>query len=350
MNLCDRRAKPDFSTGVGRRQAFEKDGHPHPEEPLLNDEDERGCWEKTGMVTVQQDGQDIGLWYRIYHLPEGEEPTCMIVGYHGYSDHSDFLMHNHARVLRHTNKATVILFDQPAAGKSDGLWWYIPSWEAHLQATEQFIDKVAKPLQKDFEDRVEMKVPMFALGVSLGGSLVCHSAMRRPKIFDGVILVSPMVKVDEAIKPPKFIEITFRKLGALMPKAPITPTKDILDKCFVDKDFTDYSRKNNKLLYPSKPRLGSALAILAAQDWICDHMEELKTPVLILHGKYDQVTSSASSEELFRRCSSEDKSIRMYDADEETGNRYTHVIFGGQPACMSERPFDDVKEWIAERK
>ncbi|KAF4758257.1 hypothetical protein FOZ63_007478, partial [Perkinsus olseni] len=100
----------------------------------------------------------------------------------------------------------------------------------------------------------------------------------------------------------------------------------------------------------SKPRLGSALAILAAQDWICDHMEELKTPVLILHGKYDQVTSSASSEELFRRCSSEDKSIRMYDADEETGNRYTHVIFGGQPACMSKIPFDDVKEWIAERK
>ncbi|EEQ99983.1 conserved hypothetical protein, partial [Perkinsus marinus ATCC 50983] len=150
---------------------------------------------------------------------------------------------------------------------------------------------VAKPFQKQLEDAVKTRLPMFAWGVSLGGGLVCHSAMRRPEIFDGAILVSPMVKVDEAIKPPKIIEITFRKIGSWMPKAPITPTKDILDKCFVDKTFTDFARENNKLLYPSKPRLGTALAVLAAQDWICDHMEDLKTPVLILHGKHDEVTS-----------------------------------------------------------
>ncbi|KAF4672688.1 hypothetical protein FOL47_000243 [Perkinsus chesapeaki] len=349
MGLCDRRNKTDLTTGAGRRLAFQEEGHPHPDEPLLEAEDEKGCWEKDGMVTVKQKGQDVQLWYRIYNLPEGETPSCIIIGYHGYSDHSDFLMHNHARVLRHNNKALVVLFDQPSSGRSDGLWWYIPSWEEHIGATEQFIDKIAKPLQKEIEDKVEMKVPMFALGVSLGGGLVCQAAIRRPEVYDGVILVSPMVKVDEAIKPPKFVEVTFRKLGGLMPKMPITPTKDILDKCFVYKDWADYARDNNKLLYPSKPRLGTAIEILFVQDWLCEHMEDLKTPVLILHGKHDQVTSCSSSEELFRRCSSEDKKILIYDSDSETGERYTHVIFGGQPACMSKKVFDDVRDWLNER-
>ena len=116
------------------------------------------------------------------------------------------------------------------------------------------------------------------------------------------------------------------------------PAPDLIDKCFKKKEMSIEARRD-PISYKKAPRLQSAVALMRCTDQIAAHMEDLKHPVLILHGESDVVTSPAMSQELYNRCSSIDKTLKIYPT-------CWHNLLVGEPEEISKNIFQDVIDWI----
>jgi acylglycerol lipase len=71
-------------------------------------------------------------------------------------------------------------------------------------------------------------------------------------------------------------------------------------------------------------------------------MEELRLPVLILHGEADVITCPEISRELYNRCSSTDKSLKIYPD-------CWHNMLAGEPPEMAEKIYADITSWFVAR-
>ncbi|EER12041.1 hypothetical protein Pmar_PMAR019147 [Perkinsus marinus ATCC 50983] len=104
-----------------------------------------------------------------------------------------------------------------------------------------------------------------------------------------------------------------------MPKYPGAPLRDDLDASFVDKDFADFTRSENKLLWRLPLRMKTHKSIKEGQEAIEGHAAELTMPVLILQAENDKVSSVDGSRLLFDLCGSKDKCIKVYKDCPEAG-------------------------------
>ena len=82
--------------------------------------------------------------------------------------------------------------------------------------------------------------------------------------------------------------------------------------------------------------------MLDATDDINARMEELKVPILLLHGEDDIVTDPKLSQILHDRCSSADKTITVYP-------KAWHDMLAGEPEYMKKMVYADIVSWISSR-
>lgn len=68
-----------------------------------------------------------------------------------------------------------------------------------------------------------------------------------------------------------------------MPKAPITPSKNVVPSAFKDPAILAEAYRN-PLGYRKKPRLGTALELLRVTAEIEKSLESFAAPFLVLHG------------------------------------------------------------------
>ena len=224
-------------------------------------------------------------------------------------------------------------------GLSDGLHCAVHDLQlVACDLSDYFLSQLKK---MNFDDK-----PFFVYGVSMGGANVfnlctipeCKEFQNRVK---GAIMCAPMVKIADELKPPGLIISAMSWLAKLMPHAPVTPVPDILNKCF--RETSVYERaKKHPLHYSKKPRLLTGLAMLHATDDINARMEDMKTPLLVLHGADDIVTDPKLSQVLYDRCCSTDKTINIYpDA--------WHDMLSGEPDPVKNKVYSDIVAWITER-
>jgi caffeoylshikimate esterase len=221
-------------------------------------------------------------------------------------------------------------------GFSDGLHCHVPSlYNIEQDISDYIMSKISSQL---FHSK-----PFFVYGNSMGGAIAFNICTRHEagEYVKGVILVSAMVKISEDMHPPKILEFLLEAAAHYFPLAPFTPVPSIADKCFKRQDMLERSRACN-LVYKQKPRLGTALELMRATEDIARRMHELKVPVLIIHGEADVVTCPKHSVTLYEKCSSKDKTIRIYpDA--------WHSLIVGEPEPTASEIFSDIVQWVAKR-
>jgi alpha-beta hydrolase superfamily lysophospholipase len=85
-------------------------------------------------------------------------------------------------------------------------------------------------------------------------------------------------------------------------------------------DLDDFSRdpavveaaRQDPLVYQPGAPIRTARELINATERTGEHFEDITTPLLILHGTPDKLTASRGSEELYRRASSTDKTVKIY--------------------------------------
>ncbi|PON95947.1 Alpha/beta hydrolase fold [Trema orientale] len=252
---------------------------------------------------------------------------------HGYGDTCTFFFEGIAKRIAAAGYAVYAL-DHPGFGLSEGLHGYVPSFD-------ELADNVIENYRK-IKERPELKgLPHFILGQSMGGAVTLKVHLKVPHEWDGVILVAPMCKIAEDMKPPPAVLKVLTVMSRVLPKAKLFPQKDLAALAFRDlrkREMAVY----NVICYSDQTRLRTAVELLNATTDIERRLEEVTAPLLILHGAADRVTDPLVSQYLYEKASSEDKTLKLYEEG-------YHCILEGEPDERIFRVLDDIITWLDSR-
>ncbi|XP_021906666.1 caffeoylshikimate esterase isoform X2 [Carica papaya] len=221
--------------------------------------------------------------------------------------------------------------DYEGHGRSRGARCYIKKFDNIINDCDNFFKSICA--QEEYRDKGR-----FLYGESMGGAVALLLHKKDPRFWNGAVLVAPMCKISEKVKPHPVVVNILTRVEEIIPKWKIVPTKDVIDTAFKDPVKREEIR-SNKLIYQDKPRLKTALEMLRTSMNLEDTLHEVRMPFFVLHGEADSITEPEVSKALYQKASSEDKSIKLYPG-------MWHGLTSGEPDYNIEIVFADIIAWL----
>ena len=226
-----------------------------------------------------------------------ELPKAVVVLVHGFGEHSG--RHESAALHFVGSGSAVQSFDLRGHGRSGGKRCYIGTFDEYLEDTETLV-LIAK--------RKWPGKPVFLLAHSLGGLIASLCVAEERVQLSGLILSAAAVKLGRDYSPLKIRASLV--LGRVFPHLPMVRFRSIS----VSRDpAVVRAYQCDELVYHGRTPARTASEIVRATKRLAASVEQVSTPLLVLHGSQDQVADIGGSRELFERAQSVDKSLRIYD-------------------------------------
>lgn len=266
-------------------------------------------------------------------VPENKESKALIFLCHGYAMECSISMRETATRLVKAGFA-VHGMDYEGHGKSTGLQGYVPSFDDLVaDCLHHFISICEKPENQ--------KKQRFLMGESMGGAVALILHRKAPVYWNGAVLVAPMCKIADEMKPHPLVINVLSKLSRVIPTWRIIPTQDIIDVAVKNPEKRNEIR-SNPLCFKGKPRLKTAHELLLVSLDIEKNLNQVSLPFLIVHGGDDIVTDPGVSKLLYESASSEDKTFKLYPG-------MWHALTSGEPPESIDLVFSDIVSWLDER-
>lgn len=217
-------------------------------------------------------------------LPAEETPRAVVCIVHGMGEHGGRYAPV-AESLCQAAGAVVYAVDQRGHGRSGGKRGHSPSIERLALDVARFVGMAGSR---------HPGLPVFLYGHSMGGGVALSSALRYRPAIAGLVLTSPWLRL--AFDPPRAKLALGRVAAALWPS--------LLQRTGVDSPVLYRNAEQRDLDEQDDLRHGviSAAMFFALRDEgersLRMAKEELRVPLLLLHGTGDRVTSFAASREL----------------------------------------------------
>lgn len=256
-----------------------------------------------------------------------------------------FMVHGYGNDISWTFQATAIFLaqngfacfslDLEGHGKSQGLKAYVPNVDLVVEDCLSFFNYITS------ESPHFKSLPKFLYGESMGGAICLLIHFKSPTQFNGAILIAPMCKISEKMRPKWPIPEMLKVVARFAPTLPIVPTADLLDKSVKVPEKKIIARMNPSR-YKGKPRLGTVLELLRATDYINRRLRDVNLPLMVLHGSADVVTDPEVSRELYELASSKDKTMKIYAG-------MLHSMLYGETDENVETVRQDILKWLNHR-
>ncbi|CAO2171983.1 unnamed protein product [Urochloa humidicola] len=223
--------------------------------------------------------------------------------------------------------------DHEGHGRSSGRRCYIPNFSDIItDCCDYFMSICEKPENKGKK--------RFLYGISMGGSVSLLLHRKVPDYWDGAILLAPMCKVSDDMRPHPIVVSALTMICAVAPSWRIIPTPDIIDKVCKDPKMRKEVH-SNPYIYRGKLPLKTCHELLMVSLDIEKNLNQVMMPFLVLHGGDDIVTDPSVSKLLFEKASSRDKSFKLYPG-------MWHALTAEFPDDV-ERVYSDIITWLEER-
>ncbi|XP_027347155.1 caffeoylshikimate esterase [Abrus precatorius] len=298
-----------------------------PEEDYYN---QQGIKASKSTFTTQR---GITLFTRSWLPNPNTQPRALIFMVHGYGNDISWTFQATPIFLSQMGFACFAL-DLQGHGHSQGLKAFVPNVDLVLHDCLSFFNSIKQnPLFKG--------LPCFLYGESMGGAICLLIHFADPNGFQGAILVAPMCKISDKVRPKWPIPQILTFLARFFPTLPIVPTPDLLYKS-VKVDHKKVVADMNPLRYRGKPRLGTVVELLRVTDLLNERLCDVSLPFVVLHGSDDVVTDPNVSRELYCEAKSEDKTIKVYDG-------MMHSLLFGETDENVEIVRKDILSWLNAR-
>ncbi|CAI9091542.1 OLC1v1026600C1 [Oldenlandia corymbosa var. corymbosa] len=219
-------------------------------------------------------------------------------------------------------------------GKSSGLPGYITSFDDLVDDCSDHFTNISEKK----ENRKKMRI---LLGESMGGAVVLLLHRKKPEFWDGAVLMAPMCKIADEMKPSPLVTNVLTKLCNFIPTWRIIPTEDVIDSAFRLPHIREEIR-TNPLCYKGRPRLKTGYYLLTVSMDLEQRLQEVSLPFIVVHGEEDKVVDPSVSKLLFEKASSTDKSIKLYPG------MWHSLTYGELPENI-DIVFTDIINWLDER-
>lgn len=257
-------------------------------------------------------------------------PKALVFLCHGYGMECSGFMRECGIRLANAGYA-VFGIDYEGHGRSRGARCYIKKFKNIVNDCDEFFKLICA--KEEYQDKCR-----FLYGESMGGAVSLLLHKKDPTFWNGTVLVAPMCKISEKVKPHPLVINVLTRVEEIIPKWKIVPTKDVIDFAF--KDLVKREKiRSNKLIYQDKPRLKTALEMLRTSMSLEDTLHEVRLPFFVLHGEADTVTDPEVSRALYEKASSTDKTIKLYPG-------MWHGLTSGEPDGNVEIVFADIITWL----
>ncbi|XP_047162958.1 caffeoylshikimate esterase-like [Vigna umbellata] len=266
-------------------------------------------------------------------LPANRSPKALIFMCHGYAMECSITMNSTGIRLSQAGFA-MFGIDYEGHGKSEGVPGLVMDFDSVIDDCFQHFSTISEKAEYKNKMRILM-------GESMGGAVALLLHRKEPQFWDGAILVAPMCKIAEEMKPNTMVIKVLNALSKVAPSWRIVPGPDIIDIAFKVPEVREEIRKN-EYCYKGKPRLRTASELLRISREIEGRLHEVSLPFLILHGEEDQVTDKAISKQLHEVAESSDKTLKLYPG-------MWHGLLYGEPPENLNIVFSDIIGWIEKR-
>lgn len=266
-------------------------------------------------------------------LPANEPAKALILLLHGYAVDCTTYFSSTAERLAAGGYA-VYGIDYEGHGRSEGLPVHVPEFETIVDDCIAYITPVRE--REEYKDK-----PKFMIGESMGGAVLLRLHRKEPTAWNGAILMAPMCKISDKVKPPAIVTAIMKHLAHILPTWKIVPTSDIISAANHDPVKREKTR-SSPYTYTDKPRLLTALTMLQTSEDLEKRLDEVTLPFLLLHGDADTVTEPAISQALYDRARSTDKTFKLYPG-------FWHCLTEGELDENVEVVFKDMFEWLGSR-
>jgi len=226
----------------------------------------------------KQDGIDI---YAESHLPDGG-PGAVLCIVHGQSDHSGRFQ----EMAKYFNGQGIAVYaaDLAGHGRSGGKRGHILHFEDYLKTVDALIAKAREAFPQ---------VPLFVYGQSMGGNIILHHAANNSGTVKAYIASSPWIRL--AFDPPAW-KVTLGKWMRSIYPSLSQPTG--LNAAHLSHDTSVVQAYTNDPLVHGKITASAFFETLQAGLHIPNIANKIKTPILLLHGTGDMITSHAATSAL----------------------------------------------------
>ncbi|KAG6416573.1 hypothetical protein SASPL_124005 [Salvia splendens] len=256
---------------------------------------------------------------------------CMV---HGYGNDISWTFQATPIFLAQNGFACFAL-DLHGHGRSQGLKAYVPNVDLVVDDALSFFDFAIA------QDPIFEKPPKFLYGESMGGAIGLLMHFKRPEFFKGAILMAPMCKISEKVKPRWPIPQILTAVARFAPTLAVVPTADLLEKS-VKVGEKKVIAAMNPMRYRGKPRLGTVVELIRVTECVSERLREVEIPFVVMHGDADVVTDPEVSRELYELARSEDKSIKIYEG-------MMHSLVFGETDENVALVRADIIRWLEER-
>ncbi len=222
----------------------------------------------------QQEGRKI---YAQGWNPQQTKGVVCIV--HGFNEHSSRYEHVAERLC--DEGYAVLTYDEFGHGKTEGKRGHAPSYEALLESVKIILHEAEKRFPG---------VRKFLYGHSMGGGIVLNYLLRHHPHLSGAIASSPWLKL--AFDPPP-VKMFFGKLVKSIYPA-FTESANV-DSDALTRDTEEVLKHNTDPYNHNKITASVFFGVYDAGLWALEHANRLKTPLLLMHGTADKVTSCNAS-------------------------------------------------------
>jgi alpha-beta hydrolase superfamily lysophospholipase len=193
----------------------------------------------------------------------------------------------------------VYALDLRGHGRSEGRRAAIRRFEQYLDDLEAFLGQVRSQTPD---------TPLFLFGHSMGGAIVTWLAIARQPPIQGLIVSAAALRVSGGLCP---LLRRLAPLGSLL--APWLRLVR-LGSSMLSRDARAVREfRDDPLVFHGRLTTRIGAEIFRAGSRIRGRMEEVRLPLLVLHGTADALTDPEGSRELYLHASTPDKTLRLYD-------------------------------------
>ncbi|KAG6430589.1 hypothetical protein SASPL_108659 [Salvia splendens] len=265
--------------------------------------------------------------------PVDREAKALVFLCHGYAMECSISMRGCAdRLVKAGYEVHGI--DCEGHGKSSGLLGLINSFDDLVDDLSEHFTNITEKK----ENRSRLRILM---GESMGGAMVLRLHRKMPEFWDGAVLVAPMCKIADEMKPSPVVITILTALARIIPTWKLTPTPDIIDIAFRDPQVRQEVR-SNPYTYKGRPRLQTSYQLYTASMDLEKRLDEVSLPFIVLHGQEDKVTDPSVSKTLHEMARATDKTIKLYPG-------MWHSLSYGELPENQEIVYSDIINWVDQR-
>lgn len=238
-----------------------------------------------------------------------EDPKAILINVHGISSHFQKVYDcedsiDYRENFFTPNNIKIFGLEFHGHGKSEGL-------KCSINSFNDLVDDLYC-LVLYINEKYESKIPIFILAESMGGAVAIKFNIKYQFLTNikGYILLAPMCGIDDSLKPHPIAINILMYLSNYFPTLPVLGTNSTIKDSCLNKEYIEMKEKN-EYFYHGKIRLNTARECFYTSLWINEYGKLFNSPLFLIHGKDDTITSPILSEKFYNNVPIENKEIYM---------------------------------------